>query len=702
MTSNNNFPQDWSAHLTHDANVAPVVTAPSFGQVLLDFTSMNSSTFEQFCWWLLKKDHTLVGCKRLGQSGTEQGGIDLLAFDTTATDRLHVFECKAWGKFTPQAMTAAIDAFFEGEWARSTDSFTLILAQQDIGKVLSKRWTKEKQRLKLAGVEGNLWSAHNLTLKAQRYPDILTKFFPFHSVETFANLWMERVAFYELVSKSFFDPREKIAQWARDLMGNDHSRSPISSSVGGYTIAPYKLGGATDTGDEFIGVSEPLPFIDGIYRNINEFGNSWHFKGPWFYFSAILPDERFTHASAAITFNRPDMQGVVLTVDHSWLLNRFLFKVGAPLRNPCRNIIVGEVPNEQGLFVLDLPHCRLSLQEAGVRDLLNVADLLSDAMRDALQRLELAWSALNFPFVMRGAKKVALAALPKQLWLAMCQFAFEHDVSKGDTPWHMFDGNLNVLKPFHQIPTEQFDVGYHGIFYANEIDDLSYSDEVILLWQSERPNSQQDFSSRGWWSCEFAFTWFNDFLVPEVKRWLYQRNFGNLWSRLFKGRQALCYLQYLDKQFVIRDLRQRPLLIEGKLSRSIVRSVEKLQLFFYDTSNERYFIRSGEVDLLYKAVAVAAKAERGYIGYAQSKLGIQGELVNHADLIEHIYQYIRSGCVPANAGAADGALRALLEMLSDSESHLDGADRQTIADSLIPFAKIFDEAKFIHRHTHWS
>jgi hypothetical protein len=46
-------------------------------------------------------------------------------------------------------------------------------------------------------------------------------------------------------------------------------------------------------------------------------------------------------------------------------------------------------------------------------------------------------------------------------------------------------------------------------------------------------------------------------------------------------------------------------------------------------------------------------------------------------------------------GAADGALRALLEMLSDSDAHLDYVDKQAITDSLIPFAIILDEAIFI-------
>lgn len=151
----------------------------------------------------------------------------------------------------------------------------------------------------------------------------------------------------------------------------------------------------------------------------------------------------------------------------------------------------------------------------------------------------------------------------------------------------------------------------------------------------------------------------------------------------------------------MRDLRERPLLVEGRLTRSIVESVRELQSFFYGASAERYFIRPGEVDALYEAVALAAKAARGYVGYAQSKLEIRADVADHADLIAYIYQYVRSGRVRANSGAADGALRALLEMLNDSDEHLDGADRRAIVDSLIPFAQMLDEAMFVRRHTQW-
>ena len=102
-------PQEWPEHLHPDAAILAVTAAPPIGEPLLDFSRMPYKTFEQFCWWLIKKDQTLVGCKRLGRSGTFQGGIDLFAFDEQLSDKLNVFECKAWTAFDPASLGKAVD-----------------------------------------------------------------------------------------------------------------------------------------------------------------------------------------------------------------------------------------------------------------------------------------------------------------------------------------------------------------------------------------------------------------------------------------------------------------------------------------------------------------------------------------------------------------------------------------------------------------
>lgn len=695
-------PQEWPEHLRSDAVVSAVNAVSPVGAPLLDFSAMPSATFEQFCWWLLKKDQTLVGCKRLGGNGTAQWGIDLFAFDEQQSSKLSVFECKAWEDFKSTNLTQAVDAFLGGPWAASTKTFTIILAQEDIGGALALRWTVEKERLKKAGVDGDLWTAHNLTLRVQTYPDILSKFFPWPSVAFFANQWMERVAFYELVSKAFFDPRERVADWARTLVAQsksaDKARPAASDSMdhAGFNEAAQQNRSA-GTG----AVGSTLN-IDGTYRKLEQYGNSWHFKGPWFSLSVILPDRRFTRGSAAITFNRPDTEGITLTFDHNWMLKRFLFREGAPLTYRNRGFIVGSMPHNRGNHIVDLPNCRLSLQEEGIREIAAVADILTETMRTSLSTLEDTWSATSFPFVMSGGKKVALAAIDANVWHEIGRFAEEHDVSNGTTAWHMFDGNRQVLKPYHETGNKHFDAGYHGVFYATEIDGLSFKREVVLLWQPNDLQPEQEFSPRGWWSCETAYQWLSEQLLPEVKRRVYARHFGTRWKRIFQATEERAFAARLDELFVARDLRQPALNSNGKWSKGILESIQALQYFFHGEGTPEPYIRQHEIEALYRATASLAQGGRGYVGYAGSKLGLDGDFSDHAGLISAIHEHVLRGRVVANCAVADNAFRAMLEMLDDSDTWLSDSDQTMIREVITPFARIRDDATLVDRHTKWA
>jgi len=699
---NVDLPQDWPRHLNSDAAISPVEAVPPTGEALLDFRRMHSDTFEQFCWWLLKKDHSLTGCKRLGGNGKPQGGIDLFAFDEQQPDRLSVFECKAWQKYDSTSLTEAVGAFLNGSWVNLTNRFTIILAQEDIsGTPLAQRWLEEEKRLKRAGIDGDIWTAHTLTLKVQAYPDILSKFFPRAAVETYANQWMERVAFYELVSKAFFDPRERVASWARDLSARSGSNG--HADVPEHDSPELRTPSGSGLQDRREGMREQQLSldVDGTYRDVSQHGDSWHFKGPWFSLSAILPGQRFTHASAALNLKRPDVEGMTLTVDHKWLLQRFLFGTGAPLTSRYRGFIVGTMPDSPGRFVVDFPHCRLALQEDGVQEIAGVADLLTGVIRTSLHAREAAWSAIDFPFVKWSGVKVAMAAIDADVWYEIGRFAEQHDVSKGTTPWHMFDGNSNVLKPFHESPNEDFDAGYHGVFYATEIEGLSYGREVVLLWQPDDMHPGQTLSPRGWWSCEFAFQWLNKSLLPEVKRRVFERYFPAGWKRVLHSRRANAFAAHLDRLFVARDLRRPPLTRNDNWSSSILEGVKELQQFFHIAGTPEPYIRQHEIEDLYRGVAVIAQGRRGYVGFARSKLGLDRSPKDHEGLIHAIHEHVREGRVVANCAVADNAFRAMLEMLDDSDAWLSAEQQAMVRNCITPFARLRDDAVLVERHTKW-
>jgi hypothetical protein len=301
-----------------------------------------------------------------------------------------------------------------------------------------------------------------------------------------------------------------------------------------------------------------------------------------------------------------------------------------------------------------------------------------------------------------AGNKVALAAIDKSVWQEIGRFVEAHDVDKGATPWHMFDANRNILKPYHRHDTEQYDSGYHAIVYATEIDELSIGREVVLLWQPDGLNPSQTFSARGDWSCEYTLNWLAVSLIPAVKQWVYEREFGNAWKLPWRAKQARVFAKYLDDLFVLRDLRVPALMRNDAWCTGIVESVEALQLFFHAQSEPEPFIRGHEMDALYRAIAIVAQGRRGYVGYVSSNLGLRRDIADHADLIDAIHELIREGRVGLNSFVVDCAFRAMLELLAGSDTWLSESEQAVIRASMAPFARLRDDAVLVERHTKWS
>lgn len=670
------LPQEWEEHLKVDAKIWPVEKIPARDAHLLDFSTMHPDTFEQFIWWLLQKRHTLVGCKRLGRSGSPQWGIDLFAYDLLQPDKLIVFECKRHADFEPKKLSNAVTAFLGGEWKHLVRTFVLILSQKETGGPLLKCWTEEQARLKSHGIESELWDGHELTLKVQAYPDVLSKFFPMSCVQSFANEWMEKVAFHEALSRALQDTRPHISQWARSI------------------AAP--LSGGTAAQHQFV--------IDGTLRSATRFGSSWQFKGPRFSLSAILPDQRSAYASAALSMTRSDISGVTIVLNHQWLMQNVLFaSTSAPLSNRYRGFIVNaSEPSSNENYVIDLPGCRLSMDEEGVRELVGVADVLTKEVEGALLTIEEAWGARYFPFVKYAGTKVAIAAIDHRVWQEILRFANEHDISRGKGSWFMFDAAANVLKPYTEHGSDEFATGYHGIFYArDEIEGLSYSGEVVILWQPDDLRPNEKLSSRTWWSCETALQWFRDKLLPEVKHWVHQREFGSWAKQIFQRKRAAGFSQRLDEIFQLRDLRRFPLLHNGLWRLDMVVTLEALQRHFNDPMTPQPYIAPEDMKRLYRSAGFLAKGEKGYVGYAASNLCLRDEVENHHDLIAAIEKHVEGNQVVASSTVADYVLRAMLELLDDDPSWIDPTDRSQIWKSLETFACIHDEAAFVERHRKW-
>ncbi|NVZ66044.1 hypothetical protein HX867_28460, partial [Pseudomonas gingeri] len=171
------FPQQWCAHLHDLASTTVHSQHTPLGASPFSFSDMSGEQFEQFCWWLLRKDHDLVGCQVLGKQGAKpQGGIDLFAFHRSQPDVLRVYECKCWKRFTPGALRHTVDRFLSGRWADTARVFTLVLSSSGV-QGFGGEWIEARRKLADRGIEGVIWTAEHLSEKLQAAPDVISRFF---------------------------------------------------------------------------------------------------------------------------------------------------------------------------------------------------------------------------------------------------------------------------------------------------------------------------------------------------------------------------------------------------------------------------------------------------------------------------------------------------------------------------------------------
>lgn len=674
MFIDGNFPAEWPEHLSNEATITPFNVTPPLGRDLLDLPALGPDRFEQFCWWLLKKEgKTFHGCKRLGGTGYGQGGIDIFASDVHDPEKLIVFECKSGKGFKPNDLKTAVDNFLGGEWHPRTHTYVLIVAIEFLGGNLSKAWLKQKERLRKQGIAAEVWTAHTLTERAQAHPDILAKFFPTYDIRHFGNLWMERTAFYAELQRAIFDPRKHVAEWAQKMASRDSAKDS----------------------------DRPVTEHDANAAEVTRIGNNLTYSSPWFTLNVILPGSGVQHLATMMSLHQPDMQGVSIGLSHEWMLSHMLNATGAPATREYRRFIVGPAWNSDKDQVIDLGSCRLTMQNQGVLALAGAADALTAEFHRILINREHEWEASDFVFVSREGRKVALAAMRQEVWNEVLRFARVHDVDAGDTPWHMFDASQHLLRIFTKNPARHgnhFDNGIHGSFEAVNIPGLSRSNEVIVLWQPPWEGYGTSISSREWWSCLYAYQWLNRELIPQVKNWIFQRELGAGLRRLLHPIQARRFAGLLEKMLTTRDLREPGLRQSGDTPAGIMTKLRALQQFFSRSRTPSLYLKQQDVEALFLSAARVASLMCGNVNYVRGSLSLKDDPSSHAELANSIIAHVKSGEVVPDSTVVDYALRALLELLEPASDSLLPHDHQFLQEALTPFIHMHDEFKLLERH----
>ncbi|KPC52278.1 hypothetical protein [Amantichitinum ursilacus] len=678
MSYDEQFPQNWPAHLQADAEIAPYTSTPPLNAVVPLYEDMHSHTFEQMCWWILQKEYRLLGCTRLGKKGVKQYGIDLFGQSALRPGKLIVFECKCWRDFTPKRLRDAVSAFLRSDWASKTYMFVIIMAQHKISGNLGLRWIEQQARLKEQGIESELWTAEHLTERLQEHPDVLSKFFPAFDIATFGNIWMKRVGFYHKLDKLLSHPDAMIAEEARA-----HLLGP-----------PIEVNDRTQNADFY---------IDGEIRTVCKGREFWSFKGPWFTLSVRMPNTSNVFVSVVLDWKKHDLAGFTTVLSHTWLLKNFLFAEGAPLDGRYRGFIVkGDVRRNEGRHLIDFPNCRFSLPADAVRELANAADYLSGEIRQALAGIERRWGCKNFPVTQHVGQRVILATMQSTAWEWLLRFAQEHQMEKGDSSWHIFECHLSSLMPCSRKNGEQGSREWYGIFSGMKINGLTGDREVAILWSPENDARGRENESNNWWTCEQALRWFQEELAPAAKRWLLKKKFSSPLSRLFQKRRLAETARQLDSMFDIRAASRTPLLDGADWTAEPLAAATALQFFFScELRDPVAYIQPVWVTNLYRAAVALTKAERGYVRYAAANLCLEERISSHQELANALNKRIEDEQTHTNPGAMDHILRGILELIGDSTEGLPAQTISLLLEAFEPLAKLADTNALRERYTEY-
>lgn len=658
MSNHEEFPQQWGEHLHAEAPITAREYVPPKTSSVLRLEDMYPEPFEQLCWWLLQKEHTLTGCQRLGNKGKiSQYGIDLFAFDRLSKDRLLVFECKCWKGFTGRDLTTAVDRFLAGKWAESAGRFTLILAQNTI-RSLDEPWAEAQRKLSARGIEADLWTAEHLTEKLKNAPDVLTRFFSGPHVDQFCNQWMQRVGFQEMLLKAIKDPRAEVSALANEFLDS----------------------GAYDREDLTV-------------RNAND--RHWVLRTLWVDVSAMLPRPEAYPGTAVISITMPDTEGVMVVLDQPWLLNNLLGNEGEPLLTKCRPFFQGIAPQTPNNHIIDLKNCRFLLPETAAQEVVSVADEFSEQYLRSLNQVETQWDAQNFPVVKWAGTRVAVCKVEGWVWALVLDFANTHDTRSGSSEWHMFHNAPNRLMPVSST-------GYHGVLFGAAIEDLCHADEVAILW--EPPTSYYRAHNETLWSCMETYQWLIHDLLPAVGRWRAGqiRRYWRNWLHPFATRKEMSRVtQFWSSAEAYSDVRTVPLLEAKKyIELGVVGTLEILQSFYNSSRSERAWFTANQLAGLYKALMVLLEGGKGFTGYIRSSLSI-GSAETHEDLREAISDMLKQTHLQPLSANVDYVMRAMLEAAGRDGSWIRGNEREQIFQALLPYMQVYDRQLLIERHSRY-
>lgn len=637
------------------------------GTPTLPFSELESQKFEILCTEILKRDPTFIDVHHILGKGRQQEGIDICAKYRDESFGLIAIECKCWKNYNSTELKETLNKFIkENEIKRNIKTYLLIFSQDSIPMNIEKK-IRDYQDIfkKNYDIELETWTGIDLTRKCQSHPDLIKKYFPTAISDMFECKWMAKVNFIENLHKALLNQDPKIRDLGESLL--DHS-----------FVNPESL--------------------ESKYIH----GNHFTYKNKWVEISAILPTTNY-FGSAAITITAHDTHGTIITLDNKWLLKNFLGNDGQPINSKYRPFYQGGVYQKEDQHIIDFKNCRFHLPLEAVEEISKAADILTHYYITAFENIEKLWSAKYFPFISKYKSEIqiGLCAIDTEMWEQIQEFIHAHDIDKGDSDWHIFYAHHAYLQVHSPRNTKELNTGFHGIFFAHNIDGINFSNEITLVWQ--KPYNHNDtISDKDWWSCEKAYTWITEKLIPKVIDWQIEKQLTGPLVKIIRNKSVTNKTKsYWDRYKPFRDIRKKALLDFNHFRElELIDVISRLQYFYISSESNRAYFDKKEISQLYRALISLIHHGRGYFPYLNSKLSFGSRDFNDInELTDYLNKKIELESFLMNNNEIELIFRAMLEAIRDTDDWLTHQQKEEIYSALQPFMSFYDYTNSIERYS---
>jgi hypothetical protein len=290
--------------------------------------------------------------------------------------------------------------------------------------------------------------------------------------------------------------------------------------------------------------------------------------------------------------------------------------------------------------------------------------------------------------------------MPKWLWQEILEFSQLHDFDSGDSEWYMFDRAPGCLKPYTKESNAKYKRGYHGIFYKTEnLANLTYHDEVTLLWSPPDISFRDEIGPQTWWSCEYAFNWISDQLIPKIGEWRTSQLFKETRYIFSRNKKRCDALNWWKDHALVRDIRTQSLLPEPHYkSIGLFNTIVILQEYFSVKRTD--YISSLEMEGLYLSLAVLLQSGRGHLSYIAGNLSIHN-IRTHSEVIHILEQRKNNKQLNVSSATVDYALRAMMEVVGREDGWVCKNDLDAVFEALVPFMERYEQGMLVKRHSTW-